>query len=77
MEVRNSYVWRLVFLRLGVRDSYVPGLVFVRLGVNFFTFRGYDSYLSVFFSYAWGLRILTFGDYRFLCFGASFFTFGG
>ena len=24
----NSYVWGLVFLRLGVSDSYVRGLVF-------------------------------------------------
>ena len=36
--VSYSYVWWLVFLRLGVRDSYVWGLVFLRLEVR-------DSYV--------------------------------
>ena len=32
----------LVFLRLGARDSYIWGLVFIRLGVSFLTFLGLD-----------------------------------
>ena len=47
----NSYVWGLVFLRLGVSNSYVWGLVFLRFGVNFFSlgvcnFRLRGSFLT-------------------------------
>ena len=51
--VRDSYVWRLNFLRLEVRDFYVWGLVFLRLRVRNFYVNGY-------FSYVWGLGILKF-----------------
>ena len=29
---RDSYVWRLVYLRLGVKDAYVWGLVIIMFG---------------------------------------------
>ena len=46
--VKDSYVWRLVFLRLGSCNSFVKRLVSLRLGVKdsyllglvIFTFRG-------------------------------------
>ena len=38
LEVRDSYVWLLVSLRLGVSNSYIWGLVFLRLEVSFLTF---------------------------------------
>ena len=50
----HSYVWRLVFLRLGVDYFYVLGLVF-------FTFEGESLLrLGISYFYIWGLFILTF-----------------
>ena len=67
----------LVFLRLRVSNSYVWGLVFFRLGVRFLTFGGYFSYvwglaflfLLVWNSYVWG--------FLFLRLEISFLTFLG
>ena len=42
---RDSYVWGFVFLLSWVSNSYVWVLVFSRLGVNFLPFRGYVSYV--------------------------------
>ena len=57
----DSYVWWLVFLRLGVRGSYVWRLVFLplmvirflRLELENITFEGW-------FSYVWKLGIFSF-----------------
>ena len=54
LGVSNSYVWWLVFLRLGVKDSYVRGLVFLRVGVS-------NSYVWVFIFLRLGVSFLTSG----------------
>ena len=75
MGVRNSYVWGLDFLRLGVSFliSYVWGFLrlgdFLRLGVRNSYVWGLGVRLGVSFltfggwefSYVWGLGILRFG----------------
>ena len=53
MGVRDSYVWKLVFLRLRVSNPYFWGLIFLRFGACALTFGGE-------FSYVWGLGILAF-----------------
>ena len=41
----NSYVWRLVFLHLGVSNSYVWEIVFFYLAVTFLSFEDKFSYV--------------------------------
>ena len=59
----NPYVWRLVYLRLGVRNPHVFGLDFLTFfWLEILTFGGYKSLrFGVVNSYVWVLDFLHLG----------------